>query len=69
MNCPSIILRAAGRQFNSLIDSALPNGQSREEWKAQAETNKILGRFKNPIPVDGLCVRVSDALPQPSINY
>jgi aspartate-semialdehyde dehydrogenase len=40
------------------IDSALPNGQSREEWKAQAETNKILGRFKNPIPVDGLCVRV-----------
>lgn len=40
------------------IDSELPNGQSREEWKAQAETNKILGRFKNPIPVDGLCVRV-----------
>ena len=40
------------------IDSALPNGQSREEWKAQAETNKVLGRFKNPIPVDGLCVRV-----------
>ena len=26
--------------------------------KAQAETNKILGRFKNPIPVDGICVRV-----------
>ena len=40
------------------IDSALPNGQSREEWKAQAETNKVLGRYKNPIPVDGLCVRV-----------
>ena len=40
------------------IDSELPNGQSREEWKAQAETNKILGRFKNPIPVGGLCVRV-----------
>ena len=40
------------------IDTALPNGQSREEWKAQAETNKILGRFKNPIPVDGLCVRI-----------
>nr|AAB51626.1 aspartate semialdehyde dehydrogenase [Pseudomonas aeruginosa PAO1]ABY57980.1 aspartate semialdehyde dehydrogenase [Cloning vector pFlpAB-3]ABY75257.1 aspartate semialdehyde dehydrogenase [Gene replacement vector pBAKA] len=32
--------------------------QSREEWKAQAETNKILARFKNPIPVDGICVRV-----------
>lgn len=40
------------------IDAALPNGQSREEWKAQAETNKILARFKNPVPVDGLCVRV-----------
>ena len=40
------------------IDKELPNGQSREEWKAQAETNKILGRFKSPIPVDGLCVRV-----------
>src|SRR5690606_10950793 len=39
------------------IDKELPNGQSREEWKAQAETNKILGRFKNPIPVDGICVR------------
>lgn len=40
------------------IDSALPNGQSREEWKAQAETNKILGRFKNPILIDGMCVRI-----------
>ncbi|MBP9955707.1 aspartate-semialdehyde dehydrogenase [Geopseudomonas guangdongensis] len=40
------------------IDKELPNGQSREEWKAQAETNKILGRNKSPIPVDGICVRV-----------
>jgi aspartate-semialdehyde dehydrogenase len=40
------------------IDKELPNGQSREEWKAQAETNKILGRTKNPIPVDGICVRI-----------
>lgn len=40
------------------IDSALPNGQSREEWKAQAETNKILGLSKNPILIDGICVRV-----------
>ncbi|MGV8842769.1 MAG: aspartate-semialdehyde dehydrogenase [Pseudomonas sp.] len=40
------------------IDTELPNGQSREEWKGQAETNKILGRFKNPIPVDGMCVRI-----------
>ena len=40
------------------IDKELPNGQSREEWKGQAETNKILGLNKNPIPVDGLCVRI-----------
>jgi len=40
------------------IDKELPGGQSREEWKGQAETNKILGREKNPIPVDGICVRV-----------
>ena len=40
------------------IDKELPNGQSREEWKGHAETNKILGRNKSPIPVDGLCVRI-----------
>jgi aspartate-semialdehyde dehydrogenase len=40
------------------IDKAMENGQTREEWKGMAETNKILGREKNPIPVDGLCVRV-----------
>lgn len=40
------------------IDVALDNGQSREEWKGQAETNKILGRMDRPVPVDGLCVRV-----------
>ena len=40
------------------IDKDLGNGQSREEWKAQAETNKILGRSSTPIPVDGLCVRI-----------
>ena len=40
------------------IDTELQNGQSREEWKGQAETNKILGRHSNPIPVDGICVRV-----------
>jgi len=36
----------------------LGNGQSQEEWKAQAEGNKILGRAKDPIPVDGFCVRI-----------
>ena len=40
------------------IDADLGNGQSREEWKAQAEGNKILGRSSNPIPIDGICVRV-----------
>lgn len=40
------------------IDKDLGNGQSREEWKGMAETNKILGRESNPIPVDGICVRV-----------
>jgi aspartate-semialdehyde dehydrogenase len=45
------------------IDKDLGNGQSREEWKAQAETNKILGRVNgkngsNAIAVDGICVRV-----------
>ncbi len=40
------------------IDKQLENGQSREEWKAQAEANKILGRESKPIPIDGLCVRI-----------
>lgn len=40
------------------IDKELDNGQSREEWKGQAETNKILGRAANPVPIDGLCVRI-----------
>ncbi|MFN3750471.1 MAG: aspartate-semialdehyde dehydrogenase [Thiobacillus sp.] len=40
------------------IDVALPSGQSKEEWKAQVEANKIMGRSANPIPIDGLCVRV-----------
>lgn len=53
------------------IDSELASGQSREEWKADAETNKILaGAAINAsyeadvatllphIPVDGICVRV-----------
>ena len=40
------------------IDRDLGNGMSREEWKAGAEGNKILGRSANPIPIDGLCVRI-----------
>ncbi|MCW8986775.1 MAG: aspartate-semialdehyde dehydrogenase [Gammaproteobacteria bacterium] len=40
------------------IDVPLASGQSKEEWKAQVETNKILGRSNNPVPIDGLCVRI-----------
>lgn len=40
------------------IDSQLPSGQSREEWKAQAEANKILGTSGGEVPIDGICVRV-----------
>src|SRR4051812_3514349 len=40
------------------IDKDLGNGQSREEWKGQAEGNKILGREADPVPIDGICVRV-----------
>lgn len=39
------------------IDKQLDNGQSKEEWKGQAEVNKILGTT-DTIPVDGLCVRI-----------
>jgi aspartate-semialdehyde dehydrogenase len=47
------------------IDKDLGNGQSREEWKAGAEANKILGRGEEfgaaapkAIAIDGLCVRI-----------
>jgi aspartate-semialdehyde dehydrogenase len=40
------------------IDKDLGNGQTREEWKGQSETNKILGRSDHAVPVDGICVRV-----------
>ncbi len=40
------------------IDKDLGNGQSREEWKAQAEANRILGRDAHPVLIDGVCVRV-----------
>ncbi len=40
------------------IDTQLDNGQSREEWKGNVETNKILGTDGNPVSVDGLCVRI-----------
>ncbi len=40
------------------IDTQLDNGQSREEWKGQAETNKILGSGSRVVPIDGTCVRI-----------
>jgi len=39
------------------IDSPMDSGQTREEWKGYAETNRIL-QTQTPIPVDGICVRV-----------
>jgi aspartate-semialdehyde dehydrogenase len=40
------------------IDAQLDNGQSKEEWKAGAEANKILGNTGKPIAIDGICVRI-----------
>jgi len=40
------------------IDVQMDNGQSKEEWKGQVETNKILGRSDHPVPIDGTCVRI-----------
>jgi aspartate-semialdehyde dehydrogenase len=39
------------------IDRPMESGQTREEWKGYSETNKIL-QTKNPIPIDGICVRI-----------
>lgn len=39
------------------IDSLMESGQTREEWKGFAETNKIL-QTEKPIPIDGICVRI-----------
>jgi len=40
------------------IDRDLGNGYSREEFKAGAEGNKILGSKSAPVPIDGICVRI-----------
>ena len=40
------------------IDKAWDKGQSKEEWKGGAETNKILQTGNSPVPIDGLCVRI-----------
>jgi aspartate-semialdehyde dehydrogenase len=40
------------------IDRKMDTGQSREEWKGSVESNKILGREADPVPIDGTCVRI-----------
>lgn len=40
------------------IDSAVEGGRTREEWKAEVEANKILGKRQDPVRIDGICVRV-----------
>lgn len=40
------------------IDRRMDDGQTREEWKAMAEANKLLGRADRPLPIDGVCVRI-----------
>lgn len=40
------------------IDVKRDNGQSKEEWKAGVEANKILGSSQSPIAIDGTCVRI-----------
>lgn len=47
-----------GWQFDPLIDKLLPSGQTKEEWKGYAETNKILGLSDNPTWLM-VCVYVS----------
>ncbi|XRX42733.1 MAG: aspartate-semialdehyde dehydrogenase [Buchnera aphidicola (Eriosoma harunire)] len=41
------------------IDVKMNNNQTKEEWKGQVETNKILGLTNNIIPIDGICVRIA----------
>ena len=40
------------------IDRLVDDGQTREEWKAMVEANKLLGRAESSIPIDGICVRI-----------
>lgn len=49
---------ALGGSLIPWIDKLLESGQTKEEWKGYAETNKILGLGDNPVPIDGLCVRI-----------
>ena len=60
--CPGLPTREFGAPLAASlipwIDREMPDGQTREEWKGMAETNKIMDL--NPqVPVDGICVRVA----------
>ena len=54
----SIIQQPLALNLLPWIDSKMPSGQTREEWKAMVEANKILDNSKNDITIDGTCVRV-----------
>jgi len=60
--CPGLPTREFGAPLAASlipwIDREMPDGQTREEWKGMAETNKILGLHPQ-VPVDGICVRVA----------
>ena len=60
--CPGLPTKEFGASLAASlipwIDREMPDGQTREEWKGMAETNKIMA-LQPPIPVDGICVRVA----------
>jgi aspartate-semialdehyde dehydrogenase len=60
--CPGLPIREFGAPLAASlipwIDREMPDGQTREEWKGMAETNKIMGLHPQ-VPVDGICVRVA----------
>jgi aspartate-semialdehyde dehydrogenase len=60
--CPGLPTREFGAPLAASlipwIDREMLDGQTREEWKGMAETNKIMGL--NPqVPIDGICVRIA----------
>jgi aspartate-semialdehyde dehydrogenase len=60
--CPGLPTKEFGASLAASlipwIDREMPDGQTREEWKGMAETNKIMGLHPQ-VPVDGICVRVA----------
>jgi aspartate-semialdehyde dehydrogenase len=60
--CPGLPTREFGAPLAASlipwIDREMPDGQTREEWKGMAETNKLMGLHPQ-VPVDGICVRVA----------